>query len=63
LILKIDNHYVLVAIDWAASNGHINVLEWFHNSNYKFIYYDIGNNEVVLKWFNGHDYKTNINSN
>lgn len=54
------------AIDGAASNGHINILQWFDESEYPFnytinaIYRACINNHInVLKWFHKskHEFK------
>jgi hypothetical protein len=65
------SYYVEQAINYASSNGHDNVLEWFKNSGYYFkftkytLYYASSNGHVnILEWFNksGYKFKYNIYS-
>jgi hypothetical protein len=50
------NLSMIYAIDGAAVNVHINILEWFHNSEYEFKYSFIGNNKITQEWFIQHGY-------
>jgi len=63
-----DSNYVFEysysAVDHACLNGHLNVLEWFHNSKYelKYTYHAIDNATLtghidILIWFYTHGYR------
>ena len=58
------------SINSASYSGHINVLDWFHNSCYEFKYNDFvinyfqeNNLELVSKWFKENNYTFTINVN
>jgi ankyrin repeat protein len=53
-----------ITFNKAAENGHVNVLEWFHNSDYEFKYSEWTINFAayyghinVLEWFHNSEYE------
>ena len=59
LFNNVNIKYSKSEINWASENGHINVLEWFKNSDLEFKYSNWAsqNGHInVLKWFKNNNF-------
>jgi hypothetical protein len=66
-ILVMNLNIINMQLIWTSCNGHVNVLEWFKNSDYEFKYYKYAfygasrHGQVhVLEWFKNNNYKSSL---